>query len=475
MDNTEFRRVAHRFVEWIADYYENLESYPVSAQIKPGDVLERLKKSPPDVGESIEDIFLDFERTIVPGITHWQHPHFYGSYPAQSTYPSLLAEMLSSAVSSQSASWQYSPAATELELRVTDWLRQLLGLPDQFTGTTQESVATSTLTAILTARDKWSQYHVSQKGLYKQKRFVVYASNDADPELNKVMRISGLGEENLSHIALDEQFAMDPKALSCAIEKDKEKGLVPLMVIATLGAQSTQAIDPLQKIGVIARKHKMWIHVDAAYAGAAMALPEYQYLRDLIQNVHSIVIDPHKWLLTSTDCSVYFVKDLKALQKTLGTLVHYIPASKNKSMAHFNSRGLTEGRRFRALKLWFVLREYGTQGVQRFIRNHVKLAKQIEEKILRSPDFKLMAPVNFNVVCFRYIPAKAMKDIEIDSFNHQLLDRLNASGRIFLSPVDLKNQYALRLVIGQTYATKESLNIAWQRIVTTAELLSAEH
>lgn len=474
MDNTEFRRVAHRFVEWIADYYENIESYPVSAQVKPGDVLNRLKQSPPEIGESIEDIFIDFERTIVPGMTHWQHPHFYGNYPGQTTYPSLLAEMLTSAMATQSTSWQCSPAATELEVRVTDWLRQLLGLPEAFTGTTQENASTSTLIAVLTARAKWSEYHVNQKGLYRQKRFVVYASVDADQALKKVMRIAGLGEENLHLIDVNDANELDTKALQQQIEKDKKKGLIPLMVVATLGTERTSAIDPVKKISTLARKHKMWLHVDAAYAGAAMVLPEYQELRDLMQRVNSIVIDPHKWLLTSSDCSVYFVKDVKALHRTLGLLPEYIKPKKGPEVVNFADRSLTQGRRFRALKLWFVLREYGTSGVQRFIRNHIELTKQLAEKIRLSPDFELLAPVNFNVVCFRYLPSNKATDLEIDSFNNQLLESLNASGRIFLAPVDLKNRYGLRLVIGQTWVTRDSLNAAWQRIVTTAELLRAE-
>ncbi len=474
MDNTEFRRVAHRFVEWIADYYDNIESYPVSSQVKPGEILNKLKKSPPDVGESIEDIFMDFERTIVPGITHWQHPHFYGTYPAQTTYPSLLAEMLTLAMSPQSTSWHCSPAATELELRVTDWLRQILSLPDTFTGTTQESASISTLIAILTAREKWSEFHVNQKGLYKQKRFTIYTSEQSHPWIVKAIRISGLGQDNIRYIETNSDFELDTKELQVQIEKDKKQGCIPLMVIATMGTQNTGAIDSLKKIGTVARKFKLWMHVDAAYCGAAMVLPEHNHFLEGIKQANSIVIDPHKWLLTSSECSVYFVKDVKALQKTLGMLPEYINQKEDKKIVNYRDRSISQGRRFRALKLWFVLREYGVQGIQRFIRNHLDLAEQLTDTIVRSPDFELLAPVNFNVICFRYVPTTKMSAIQVDSFNHQLLDRLNASGKIYLTPVDLDNRYGLRLVIGQTWVTRDSINAAWQRIVLTAQQLSGE-
>ena len=471
MDTKEFRTRAHELVDWMADYLEHIRDYPVKSQSKPGEIIGSLPLHPPASGESFDAIFSDFKLVIVPGVTHWQHPSCFGYFPANSSAPSILAEMLTATLAAQCMIWQTSPSAAELEERVLQWLREMIGLPRDFEGVIQDTASTATLCSILTAREKYTNYAVNERGLDSSHRFVVYCSSETHSSIDKAVKIAGLGKERLHKVAVDDTFAMDPKKLERAIEGDRAHGLTPLCVVATIGTTGSTAVDPLKAIGEICRRHKVWLHVDAAFAGTALILPEMRWMSDGVELADTFVFNPHKWMLTNFDCTAYFVKDREALVRTFEILPEYLKTPEKERVNNYRDWGVPLGRRFRALKLWFVIRSYGVEGLQKIIRNHIAMATQLEKTIRDTHDFEILAPRSTNLVCFRYHPKGANELSNLNDLNERLENKLNASGKLFLTHTKLHGAYTLRMVIGQTNVTQTDVDSAWTLIQSTARAL----
>ena len=468
MNNDEFRRSAHQLVDWIADYQTNVESYPVKSACKPGDIISQLPLTAPAHGESFTEIFADFENVLLPGITHWQHPAFFAYYPANTSPPSILAETLLAALGLQCMSWQTSPAATELEERVMQWLVDLLGLPTTFAGVIQDSASNGALCSILTAREQATNFSSNQTGLYQQKPFTLYCSAEAHSSIEKAAKIAGIGSTYVRKIPVDENYAMDTACLAAAIKQDSADGLQPLWVAAALGTTGSTAFDPLRAIGEICQQYHLWLHVDAAYAGSAFILPEFRYLADGVEYADSFVVNPHKWMLTNFDCSAYFVKSKELLIKTFAILPEYLKTSEDTEVNNYRDWGPTLARRFRALKLWFVLRSYGQENLRKLIKNHIALAQELTAEIKATPSFEIMAPVILNNICFRYHPENIDDDAALNQLNQRLMEALNASGKVYLTHTKLNGRMVLRMVIAQTNVTKQHVATAWKLIQATA-------
>ncbi len=470
MEPTTFRRYGHQIVDWMADYLENVERYPVKSQVEPKEIIEKLPLEAPIRGEQFEEIFSDFEEIIIPGITHWQSPNFFAYFPANSSHVSMLAEMLMTTLGAQCMSWETSPAATELEERVMEWLRDMIGLPKNFSGVIQDTASTSTICSLLTAREQITNYEINTSGMNNKGVFTTYCSMETHSSIEKAVKIIGLGKENLRKIPVDEKYALRPEALKEAIDSDIDNGMKPTAVVATIGTTGSTAIDPLKKIGEICSKYKIWLHVDAALAGTALILPEYRWMIEGIEDVDTFVFNPHKWMFTNFDCSAYFIKDPEALVRTFEILPEYLK-TQAKGVKNFRDWGLQLGRRFRALKLWFVIRNFGVEGLRHKVRSHIDLADSLSQKIEKSSDFELLTPVPLNTICFRYKPLNIDDNEEINRLNEELLHRLNRSGKLYLTHTKLNGNYTLRLVTGQTNVQEKHVNRAWTLIQEQAQEL----
>lgn len=467
MDRDTFRQYGHQFVDWVAEYLEEVEKYPVMSRVKPGEVKAMLPSSPPATPETMESIFRDFKRIILPGITHWQHPSWFAYFPANNSPASVLGEILTAGIGAQCMLWQTSPAAEELEELVLDWLRQMLGLPEGMTGVIQDTASTATLCALLSARERATGFESNQKGL--RENLVVYASVETHSSIEKGVKIAGYGRDNLHLIPTDETYALVPEKLEQAVREDKERGLKPTCVVATLGTTSSTAVDPLAAIGKICRRHALWLHVDAAFAGSAAILPEMKWMLEGAEHMDSFVFNPHKWLFTNFDCSAYFVKDPAALVRTFEIHPEYLKTGLDAKVKNFRDWGIQLGRRFRALKLWFVIRSYGVEGLQAILREHVRLAQLFAGWVKENAKFELMAPVPFSLVCFRFNDGRGEKPL--DALNKKLLENINATGRIFLTHTTLGGRYVLRLAIGQRTTLERHVREAWDLILQKTEEL----
>jgi len=465
MDKEEFRRFGYKFVDWVADYMSEVADYPVMSQVKPGDTRERLPSGPPVKGEPMEKIFEDFKEIILPGITHWQHPSWFAYFPANNSPPSILAELLTAGMGAQCMIWQTSPAAAELEEVVLEWLRNMLGLPEGMAGVIQDTASTATLCALLTAREKATDFEANLKGL--KKRLIVYASEETHSSIEKGVKIAGYGKESLRYIPTDDSFAMIPSRLEEAIVRDRDEGLCPACVIATLGTTSSTAIDPLDAIGKISSKYGLWLHVDAAYAGTAAIIPEKRAMLEGAEHMDSFVFNPHKWMLTNFDCSAYFVRDPVTLIRTFEIHPEYLKTGVDAQVKNFRDWGIQLGRRFRALKLWFVIRSYGVEGLQRMVSKHLRLAQTFKGWVEDHENFELLAPVNLSVVCFRLNHGGPEEDL--DDLNQRFLESLNRTGKVFLTQTMLKGRYALRMAIGQRTTEERHVKDAWDLIVEKAK------
>ena len=468
MKIAEFRSHAHELVDWMADYLEHIEQRPVKPAVAPGDILGKLPSLPPVDPEDFHRIFGDFTEIILPGMTHWQHPSFFAYFPANSSPPSILAEMLTATMGAQCMSWATSPAATELEERVMEWLRGMIGLPDTFTGVIEDTASTATLCALLSARERASAYRINADGFPAGGRFTVYCSTEAHSSIEKGVKIAGLGKSSLRTIPVDATYAMNVDALERAIAADLKEGCTPLCVVAAIGTTGSTAIDPLRPIAEICRKHNLWLHVDAAYAGTALLLPEMRWMIDGIELVDSFVFNPHKWMFTNFDCSAYFVADQEALVKTFEILPEYLKTAEGTRVRNYRDWGIQLGRRFRALKLWFVIRTYGVSGLQEMVRTHIELARSFAENVQETADFETLAPIPLATVCFRYHPVGIDDESRLNSLNTALMDRLNAGGRLYLTHTKLGGRVALRLVVGQTQVAQRHVAEAWSLITSTA-------
>ena len=468
MNPEEFRRHAHELVDWMADYLRDVRTYPVESQVEPRQIIDALPAHPPNLSEPFADIFADFEKIIMPGVTHWQHPSFFGYFPANSSPPSLLAEMLTATLGAQCMIWQTSPAAAELEERVMRWLGEMIGLPPSFEGVIQDTASTATLCSILTAREKVSNYAVNARGFNGEEKYTLYCSTETHSSIEKAVKIAGLGKDKLRKIPVDGTYALIPGELERMIVQDIAAGFRPLCVVATLGTTGSMAIDPIRAIGEICRRHRIWLHVDAAMAGTALILPEFRRLADGIEYADTFVFNPHKWMLTNFDCSAYFIRDREALVRTFEILPEYLKTTEGNRVNNYRDWGIPLGRRFRALKLWFVIRSYGVSGLQTIIRRHIELAQALTKRIEATADFELLAPTPLNLICFRYHPKGINDTATLNEMNERLETTLNSTGQLFLTHTKLGGLYVLRLVIGQTQVTNNDVEKSWELIQSTA-------
>ena len=472
MTPDEFRKHAHDLVDWMAGYMENVESWPVKSSVKPGEIFDKIPDKPPLHSESFDSLMRDFNEIIMPGITHWQNPNFFAYFPANTSPASILAEMLTATLGAQCMMWETSPAAAELEEKMMIWLREMTGLPSVFEGVIQDSASTATLAAILTAREKATNFSANIDGVEKSGVLKVYCSGQTHSSVEKAVKISGIGSKNLVKISVRDDFSMDPKKLKTVIIRDKKNGHIPCCVIATLGTTGTTAVDPLRAIGEICHEYNIWLHVDAAMAGTALILPEFQWMLDGREYIDSFVFNPHKWMFTNFDCSAYFVKDAGSLIKTFEILPEYLKTRTRGKVNDYRDWGVPLGRRFRALKLWSVIRTYGVEGLRNKVRNHIGIAKELFELISKEVDFEILAPVIISVVCFRYIPVGYNED-QINVLNEKLNHQLNDSGKLYLSHTVLNGKYTLRMVTAQTNVTHEHVEKAWLLIKDTARGLKS--
>ena len=469
MSPEDFRHNAELLAEWIAQYHTYITEFPVKAKVAPGEVRAQLPASAPETGESFQQILTDVDKILLPGITHWQSPNFFAYFPANASGPSILGDMLSSGFGVQGMLWATSPACTELETHVLDWIVEMLDLPRKFLsssaggGVIQDSASSASLCAVLAARERATNYKSNEEGgIHK---LTAYTSSQAHSSIEKAIKIAGIGSRNLRVVDVDDSFAMRPELLEKRIEEDLRAGHKPAIVCATVGTTSSNAIDPLRAIGEICAKHGIWLHVDAAMSGPAAICPEFRWIHDGLELADSYCFDPHKWLFTNFDCTCFYVADRKALIHTLSVLPEYLrdAASESGAVIDYRDWHVPLGRRFRALKLWFVIRHYGVQGLQAHIRRHVELAQMLTEWIRQDDSFELAAPAPLNLVCFRL-----KKD---DSVNQQLLEGLNQSGKLYLSHTRLNGKYTLRLCVGQTWTELEHIQAAWELIREHAEKL----
>jgi aromatic-L-amino-acid decarboxylase len=478
MDTEEFRRYGHELIDWVADYIASVEKYPVMSRVKPGDVRGRLPQAPPERGEPMGEILKDFTGIVMPGVTHWQHPDFFAYFPANTSGPSILAELLSAALGVNAMVWQTSPAATELEEVVMEWLRQMLGLPEDYRGVIQDTASTATICALLCARERASGFEINEEGFASRwggGPMRVYTSTQAHSSIEKGARIAGFGGENVVVVEVDARYAMDTRALEEAIELDLSAGFKPCCICATIGTTSSTAIDPLPAIGEIARRHGLWLHVDAALAGSAAILPEKHSILDGIELADSFVFNPHKWLFTNFDCSAFYVRDVETLIRVFSIDPEYLKTRRDSEVTNFRDWGIQLGRRFRALKLWFVIRYYGVEGLRERLRNHLGLAQEFRVWVEKDPDFELLAPVEINTICFRYRPAGSRLDEKgLEALNRGIMDAVNASGKIYITHTRLSGSFCLRVSIGQTYTERRHVESAWQVIREQAAARSAE-
>jgi len=471
MNPDTFRRHAHDLVDWIIDYQEHrVNDLPVLSQVEPGEVRDRLPKRPPERGEPFETVLRDVDEILLPGLTHWQSPDFFAFFPANTSYPAILGELLSAGLGVQGMLWATSPACTELETHVLDWLVEILGLPDAFRstgsggGVIQDSASSATLCAILAARERATDYASNEEGA--DRRLVAYASTQAHSSVEKAVGIAGIGKSNLRLIDVDETFAMKADLLQTQIAEDRGAGRIPFFVCATIGTTSSKAIDPVDEIAAICKNEGIWLHVDAAMSGTAAVCPEHRFIHRGVEAADSYCFNPHKWMFTNFDCDCFYVADRAALIRSLSILPEYLKnrATESGAVIDYRDWQVPLGRRFRALKLWFVIRHYGVEGIRHHVRRHIELAQAFRSWVEADERFEIAAPAPLNLVCFRHRGG--------DDVNREILDRLNASGDLYLTHTVLDGQYALRLCVGQTRTEEEHVTAAWERIQEEARRLS---
>ena len=467
MSAEDFRRHGREVIDWIADYYESVDRYPVLSRAKPGEIADSLSNEIPARGEGFTEILRDATEKILPGITHWQSPGFHAYFPSNTSGPAILGELLSAGLGVQGMLWSTSPACTEVETRVLDLLVELLGLPEAYRstgsggGVIQDTASSAILCALIAARERDSRLRTNRQGC--DGRQVAYCSTQTHSSLEKAMGIAGLGRGNLRQIEVDEHFALDAARLAAEVKADRAAGLRPVFVCATLGTTSSNALDPIAAIGRICSEEGLWFHIDAAMSGTAVICPEHRHLHDGVETADSYCFNPHKWMFTNFDCSCFWVADRRALIGALSILPDYLINDATKSGAVFDYRDwqVPLGRRFRALKLWFVLRYYGVEGLQYHIRRHIELARQLVEWIEADRHFEIVAPAPFNLVCFRHRGS--------DGLNKRIMDELNESGEIFLTHTMLNGRFVLRLCIGQSRTELEHVDKAWNLVAATAK------
>jgi aromatic-L-amino-acid/L-tryptophan decarboxylase len=494
MTPDEFRRWGRETVDWIAGYMERVGELPVRSQVAPGEIRARLPASAPEQGEPFDAMLRDVDEHLLDGVTHWQSPDFFAYFPANASGPSILGELLSAGLGVQGMLWATSPACTELETLVMDWLVEMLGLPETFLSTStgggviQDTASGAALCALIAARERATGFVTDKRGCHQQgegegegegeirgsgrgtagETLVAYTSTQAHSSIEKAVRIAGLGQENLRLIEVDENYALRPEALEAAIGQDLKAGRRPCFVSATVGTTSSHGLDPVRAMGEICRRHGVWLHVDAAMAGTAALCPEHRQMHDGLDLADSYCFNPHKWMFTNFDCDAFWVADRGALIKALSVLPEYLrnEATDSGAVIDYRDWQIPLGRRFRALKLWFVIRHYGVAGLRHHVRQHIGLAQRFAGWVDESDDFEIAAPVPLNLVCFRHLGG--------DAINQRLLDRLNDSGDLYLTHTKLGGRLTLRLSIGQTHTNADHVQRAWRKIQSTAQKLKRD-
>lgn len=470
MDSQSFRKYGHQLVDWIADYYDHIDQYPVKSQVAPGDIFQTFETFPPSHPEPFETTFKQFEDRILPGITHWQHPNFHAYFPANTSFPSILGELLTSGIASQCMIWETSPAAAELEEVTMNWLKEMMNLPRDWSGVIQDTASTATLAALLVAREQKTNFKINQEG-FDQSNYRVYCSTQTHSSIDKAVKIAGFGITNLVKIPVDDSLAMRSDLLEKAIQEDIQNGKIPVAVVTALGTTGTVAMDPLSEINSICKKYNIWNHVDAAYAGTAFILPEYQHHISDLHRSDSYVFNPHKWMFVNFDCSAFFIKDKDLLIRTFEILPEYLKTNTRGAVNDYRDWGIPLGRRFRALKLWMVIRSFGVVGIQEKIRNHIALASWLENVIEQHAHFEMVLPRSLNVLVFRYYNT-INTEAELNEINERLLSKINNSGKSYLTHTKIDGKYVIRIVIGQTDVKQHHIKSIWKLIHESSIIIS---
>ena len=461
MNSEEFRRAGYALIDRIADYRDTVAQRSVVAHTAPGKIIARLPASPPANPESIDDILRDVDDIIVPGLTHWQHPSFFGYFPSNGLFASVLGDFLSTGLGVIGLSWQSSPALSELEEVVTNWMRQMVGLSSEWSGVIQDTASTSTLVALLCARERTTNYGLARAGLQGESRpLVIYVSSHSHSSVEKAALLAGFGRDNVRVVAHDDEFAMKPEALESAIAADVAAGRQPCAVVATTGTTTTTALDPVAAIAEIARKSELWLHVDAAMAGSAMILPECRWMWNGIEGADSVVLNAHKWLGAAFDCSLYYVRDSAHLVRVMSTTPSYLKSAVDEKVKNLRDWGIPLGRRFRALKLWFLIREQGVEGLQRRLRRDLANAQWLVERVRAADNWRLLAPVHLQTLCLRHEPADVI-DEALDRHTLEWAAWVNASGRAYLTPALLDGRWMVRVSIGGERTELSDVEALW--------------
>jgi aromatic-L-amino-acid decarboxylase len=481
MSKEEFRRFGHELIDWVAEYLEHVEDLPVLAQIEPGDLKGQLPANPPEKGEAMEKIIADVDRLIVPALTHWNHPSFFAYFATSTSAPGIFGELLSAAFDNKAMLWRTSPASTELEEVTLDWLRQMMGLDAGMTGIIYDTASVSSMHAIAAAREG-VELRIREEGMSGRKDLPllrVYVSEQAHSSIEKGVITLGLGQRGLRKIPTDSEFRMDAKALAAAIEEDKANGIVPFCVVATVGTTSTSSIDPIPEIIPIGEKHAMWLHVDAAYAGSAAVVPELRHILKGCERADSLAVNPHKWLFTPFDLSVLYCRHLDLLRRAFSLVPEYLRTPEQEQVRSGSDYGVQLGRRFRALKLWMIIRYFGHEGLAARIREHCRLAKLFASWVEADPDWELMAPLPLALVCFRACPRmdapdEAVRNRRLDVLNEAVMHGVNATGKALLSHTKLNDKLTLRLSIGNIRTTEKHVRQVWELLNEQLKLLGRE-
>lgn len=469
MTPEEFRRRGHQLIDWIADYRARAAELPVMSLVEPGSVRAQLPPAPPAQPEAFDRIFHDLDQIILPGLSHWQHPNFYGYFPSNGELASVLGDYLSTGLGVLGLSWQSSPALTELEEVVTDWVRQMVGLSEAWSGVIQDTASTSTLVALLCARERASNYSLARGGLQGESRpLVVYVSGHSHSSVDKAALLAGFGRANIRTIATDEHYAMRPEALAEAIRSDLERGLTPCAVAATTGTTTTTALDPVEAIAQVATRHGLWLHVDAAMAGSAMILPECRWMWQGVEGADSLVLNAHKWLGAAFDCSLYYVRDPEHLVRVMSTNPSYLQSAVDNRVKNLRDWGIPLGRRFRALKLWCLIREQGVEGLQARLRRDLANAQWLASQVQSTPGWRVLAPVPLQTICACHEPA-GLEGEALDHHTRSWAERVNRSGGAYLTPALLDGRWMVRISIGALATERAHVESLWALMRREAE------
>ena len=468
LDPKDFKEHSDPVIGWIDHYLNNITKFPVKAQVAPGEIYHAIPQEAPLLPEPMEKIMEDLDSTILPGITHWQPPGFHAYFPANSSVESVLAESITSAIGAQCMIWDTSPAAAELEQRMVEWLRDAMGIPSGFEGVIQDSASSASLVALITAREVATGFRSNDEGVPGNLR--IYGSAETHSSIEKAIGVCGIGKRNLVKVGTDPKLQMDPSLLKKVIGQDLERGLKPCAVVATLGTTGTLAVDPLKEIAAICKKEGIWLHVDAAYAGTALLLPEYRWMIEGIEQADSFVFNPHKWMFTNFDCSVYFVKDAGLLIKSFEVLPEYLKTKSRGRVNDYRDWSVPLGRRFRALKLWFVIRSYGVEGIREKLREHIRLNSYFCEVLGTMDDLVMPVEPFLNFSCFRLQPDGVTDPEAVNQLNEAFLEEINRSGELFLTHTKVDGHYIIRMIIGQTYVSQSHVELALSRIKEAATL-----